>query len=119
VKLVRAGFVGAGVVMACCGGGQRTITAPPPEYERPVVRPWDAGGDEEPEDPFAAAADGDWIEGPVPEVDAGAPWDGGTAADGGVAAPPADAAADAGLDAVAPAGPVAPDASGGDARGKP
>ena len=117
MRVVRAGFFGAGWVLACCGG-PRTITAPAPEYERPVVRPWDAGGGEDPEDPFAAAAEGDWIEEPPEESDAGAVGDGGTAAEDELATT-ADAAADAGSDAVAPAGPSAADASAVDAGGKP
>jgi hypothetical protein len=117
VRVVRAGFFGAGWVLACCGGPQ-TITAPAPEYERPVVRPWDAGGREGPEDPFASAAEGEWIEEPADEVDAGAVGDGGTAAEDELATT-ADASADAAPDAVAPAGPAVPDASAVDAGGKP
>jgi len=117
VKLARVGCVGAGWLLASCGG-QRTITAPPPEYERPVVRPWDAGAEEEPEDPFAAASEGDWIEDPVEEVDAGSPPDGGTAADA-EAATPADAAVDAGPEAARAPESFGADASVVDAGGNP
>jgi len=117
VTPVRLGFVGAGLLVACCGGPQ-TITAPPPEYERPVVRPWDAGRAEDPEDPFALAAEGDWIEEPLPPVEAGVPTDGAAAAETG-AVVPAEASLDAGSEAVTPAGSAAADGGAAGAGGNP
>lgn len=52
-----------GLVLACvalallgCSGSRARPTGPPPEYERPVVAPWDAGAP--PADEFAEAERG-------------------------------------------------------------
>jgi hypothetical protein len=44
---------------ACSGSARKRPDLPAPEYERPEVPPWDAG---DPVDPFAAAAEGDWVD---------------------------------------------------------
>jgi hypothetical protein len=42
-------LLAAGLVAACSGHRQRP-PGPPPEYERPVVMPWDAGAPKDPLD---------------------------------------------------------------------
>jgi hypothetical protein len=60
---------------SACGARQRPA-GPPPEYEKPVVTPWDAGA---PVDPLAAAeATGEVVD-DTPEAEAGAPGDGAVA----------------------------------------
>ncbi len=56
----RHGAVGCLLLLGCTG--QRPSPGgPAPEYEPPRILPWGAGaGDPEP-DPFAAAAEGDWL----------------------------------------------------------
>jgi len=51
------------VAVVACPGGRPIPVAPAPEYERPVVTPWDGGVNEEAVDPFAAAAESGWIGG--------------------------------------------------------
>jgi hypothetical protein len=54
----------AGALGAACAAAERPSAGPrpePPEYVAPYVLPWDAGASAEPEDPFAAAAAGDWL----------------------------------------------------------
>ena len=48
-------LAGAGWVFGC-SGAQARPTAPPPEYEKPVLAPWDAGAP--PADEFAEAERG-------------------------------------------------------------
>ncbi len=57
-------FVLAGVVAGCPASRSR-FKGPPPEYERPAVAPWDAGvvKPDDDFDPFAAAAESEWIGG--------------------------------------------------------
>jgi hypothetical protein len=59
-------------------------SGPSPEYERPVVEPWDAGADQAPDefDPFAAAAESDWVGGEEETL----PSEGGSGGEGGVSA---------------------------------
>jgi hypothetical protein len=44
---------------AACAGQRGQPTAPPPEYEAPIVPAWDAGT---PVDPLGNAAEGDWVD---------------------------------------------------------
>ena len=68
-----------------CPASRSRIEGPPPEYERPVVAPWDAGLDQDQDfDPFAAAAQGDWV--------GGEPEDAGATATGGASPKSRDAA---------------------------
>jgi hypothetical protein len=83
-----------------------------------VVRPWDAGTPEDPEDPFAAAAEGDWIDEPPPESDAGVPTDAASLLEAD-AAGLVDAAADAGSDAPPPTSAGPADAAAADTGGNP
>jgi len=103
-RIVRElGMRGFGWVLLVCGAlgvacatPERRPSGPPPEYIAPRVLPWDAGVSVEPEDPFAAAAAGEWLdqqEASPGSVDAGqdamAPVDAGSAPD--AAADPGDA----------------------------
>ena len=63
----------AAVVAAACSGQRARPAGPPPEYEAPVVTPWDAG---KPVDPLNSA-EGDWVE----EVDEAGASDAETDAD--------------------------------------
>jgi hypothetical protein len=61
--------------VAACGARQRPA-GPAPEYEKPVVTPWDAAA---PVDPLTAAeATGEVVD-DAPEAEAGAPGDGAVA----------------------------------------
>ena len=53
-----------------CSAPAMRPRGPAPVYERPAAAPWDAGSRATTEDPFAAAAESDWI---------GGSEDGGTA----------------------------------------
>jgi hypothetical protein len=60
---VPAGWLTAFCCMAAgaCAAAEHQPSGPPPEYIPPRVLPWDAGSSAEPQDPFAAAAAGDWL----------------------------------------------------------
>ena len=63
--LTFAGVVSLSVTVCLgCAAGDRRPSGPPPEYEPPQVLPWDSGGPEDSEDPFASAAVGGWLEEP-------------------------------------------------------
>jgi hypothetical protein len=55
--------------LTACSGRPTRPPGPPPEYERPVLAAWDAGSRAETEDPFEAAAQGDWVEEPITELE--------------------------------------------------
>lgn len=68
--MIRARLVLPAVLVAACGGPQRP-TGPPPEYERPVVAPWDSGVAADP----LENVEGEWVTDepePVPQPDGGA-----------------------------------------------
>jgi len=69
-----------------CSAPAARLRGPAPVYERPRAAPWDGGSRATSEDPFAAAAESDWI---------GGSDDGGTAD----AAPKSDQPASDSLDA--------------------
>ncbi len=75
-----------------CAGHRAAPGGPPPEYEPPRLLAWDAGVTEDEVDPFAAAAEGEWL-----------------------AAEPTVAGADTGVqpEGSAGAGPVSLDGAGG------
>lgn len=54
--------------LLACAAREVPADLPPPIYEPPRVLPWEAGEVSSEGDPFAAAAEGDWIgEGPGDE----------------------------------------------------
>ena len=61
------------VGMACSSRRAAPPPGPPPEYERSPVTPWDAGLPQDEVDPFAEAAEGDWVDEPETPAEAGAP----------------------------------------------
>jgi hypothetical protein len=79
------------------------------------VPPWDAGGGADDDDPFAAAAEGDWIE---EEADAGQPPAVGSGGQAGVSEPSDAGQSDAGASDAGQSGtgdaeaPTAPEAEG-------
>jgi hypothetical protein len=76
--------VAVALVVVGIGCSSRAVrpAGPPPEYEPPVVTPWDAGRPSDQADPFADAAEGEWTTEPGDEpgpADAGS--EGGAPAD--------------------------------------
>ena len=56
--------IAASALPGACAASGSSPAGPrpePPEYVAPRVLPWDAGSSAEPDDPFAAAATGDWL----------------------------------------------------------
>ncbi len=88
----RAPFGALLVLLVGCAGHRAAPGGPPPEYEPPRLLAWDAGVAEDEADPFAAAAEGEWL-----------------------AAEPTGVGADAGVQpgGSAGAGPVSLDGAGG------
>lgn len=80
------------ILVGCAGHRAAPRGGPPPEYEPPRLLAWDAGVGPDETDPFAAAAEGEWL-----------------------AAESTERAADAGADPAgsAGAGPVSLDGAGG------
>ncbi len=86
----RIGLVAlAALALSACPGRPTRPPGPPPEYERPVVPPWDAG---QPVDPLDQV-EGEWVtddeaspSGPSPsgKIDAATPDAARLPADGGV-----------------------------------
>lgn len=76
-------WAGAVALLSGCPGRQPLPQGPPPEYEKPVLPPWDAGQPKPAADPFAAAAEGKWIDdtGDAGNADAAAARDAGTPVD--------------------------------------
>jgi len=56
--------VALGLCLLTCSTQPSVPRGPAPEYEPPVLPPWDAGSGADSVDPFAAAAEGDWISEP-------------------------------------------------------
>lgn len=73
----------AAAALSGCPGRQPLPQGPPPEYEKPVLAPWDAGQPTRASDPFAAAAQGGWVDetGGAANADAGAKPDSRSGAD--------------------------------------
>ena len=85
MRRIRA-IVVCGLWLLNCSTRSLGPRGPAPEYEPPVLPPWDAGsGAESSDDPFAAAAEGDWISEPADDP----------ASDGSGVRPPGDADAGA------------------------
>jgi hypothetical protein len=55
---VKRWWLVAAVFAAACSGQRARPAGPPPEYEAPVVMPWDAG---KPVDPLNSA-EGEWVD---------------------------------------------------------
>lgn len=101
--------VGATALGVACSVA-RAPSGPPPVYEPPRVLPWDAGAPPPADDPFAAAAEGQWLD-DLPEEEGaaatagGAPAVGTSSANSGASgASPATPTPCAAVDAVARAG---------------
>jgi hypothetical protein len=70
----------AGAALHACSGPARQAKGPPPEYERPVVPPWDAG---KPVDPLEQALErGEAVDTPAAPADAAPSSDGEAPASG-------------------------------------
>jgi hypothetical protein len=66
---VKRVLLAAVLLAGGCGGRSRHAAGPPPEYERPVVPPWDAG---KPVDPLEQALErGEAVGPPETPADAG------------------------------------------------
>jgi len=56
----RLGAVGC-LLLLGCSGPRPGFGGPAPQYEPPRILPWDAGVEGPEPDPFAAAAEGEWV----------------------------------------------------------
>lgn len=76
------------LMVAGCPGNHLRPTGPPPEYEKPVLRAWEAAA---PVDPFESLGQGGWVD-ETGDEDAGPEAAPGAGADAGPASPAPDAA---------------------------